>query len=199
MPRSSGPGCQVNGNHSRFKQNQRAERFKNLSTVYKEPFDQHDRSILSRPIAELVQDVHKEQLLPLDILHAYGKVAVKAHERTNCATELMLPEAEEWMRNETNLKGPLAGIPISLKDNVVVKGFDVSVGYSRQTGKPYAEDGTHVKLLKEAGKPKISHGKLKLTDRPKARYPTPRLSYLSLYSLSNRLLACGAWPEIPII
>ena len=63
----------------------------------------------------------------------------------------MLPEAESWAENEANLKGPLAGIPISLKDSIAVRGFDVSVGYSRNTGKPYAEDGSLVKILKAAG------------------------------------------------
>ena len=63
----------------------------------------------------------------------------------------MLPEAENWAEQEIDLKGPLAGIPISLKDSIAVKGFDVSVGYSCNTGKPYVEDGTLVKILKAAG------------------------------------------------
>jgi len=63
----------------------------------------------------------------------------------------MLPEAEDWAENEVNLKGPLAGIPVSLKDSVAVGGFDVSVGYSCHTGKLYKEDGTMVRILKAAG------------------------------------------------
>ena len=67
-------------------------------------------------------------------------------------TELLLPEAEAWARSEdVDLKGPLAGIPVSLKDSIAVGGFDVSVGYSRNVFKPYAEDGVVVKLLKRAG------------------------------------------------
>lgn len=89
---------------------------------------------------------------PLDILHTYGKVAKRAQERTNCITELMLPEAESWLESEINLKGPLAGIPVSLKDSIHVKGFDASVGYAALAGKPILEDGPMVKLLKDAGK-----------------------------------------------
>lgn len=64
----------------------------------------------------------------------------------------MIPEAEDWIeRGEINMKGPLAGVPVSLKDTVAVGGFDVSVGYSRYTGKPYAVDGPMVRLLKDAG------------------------------------------------
>lgn len=78
-------------------------------------------------------------------------MAIKAHERTNCLTEVMLPEAEGWAESEIDMKGPLAGIPVSLKDTVAVKGFDVSVGYSCHTGKPCLQDGTMVKILKDAG------------------------------------------------
>lgn len=85
------------------------------------------------------------------MLHTYGRVAKHAQERTNCITELLLPEAEAWLENEVNLKGPLAGIPISLKDSVQVKGFDTTLGYSKLAGKPFAEDGPMVRLLKDAG------------------------------------------------
>ena len=62
----------------------------------------------------------------------------------------MVPEAESWAE-EVNLEGPLAGVPVSLKDTVVVQGFDTSVGYSRNTGKPAITDGSLTKLLKDAG------------------------------------------------
>ena len=87
----------------------------------------------------------------MDILRTYGKVAVKAHEKTSCLTEVMIPEAEDWVEHEINLKGPLAGVPVSLKDTITVGGFDVSVGYSCNTGKPYANDGAIARLLKDAG------------------------------------------------
>jgi Asp-tRNA(Asn)/Glu-tRNA(Gln) amidotransferase A subunit family amidase len=77
---------------------------------------------------------------------------VRAHHKTNCATEILFPEAEKWLEDGSiNLKGPLAGIPVSLKDSIAVGGYDVTVGYSVHAGKPYKEDGILVKLLKEAG------------------------------------------------
>ena len=66
-------------------------------------------------------------------------------------TEVMLPEAESWATKDVDLKGPLAGIPVSLKDTVAVGGFDATVGYSRLADKPFAQDGIMVKLLKQAG------------------------------------------------
>ena len=99
-----------------------------------------------------MQNVHSHTIKPIDILRAYGKTAIRAHEKTNCLTEIMITDAEARVEKETcNVQGPLAGIPVSLKDTVGVKGFDASVGYSSYTGKPWTEDGAMVKLLREAG------------------------------------------------
>ena len=136
---------------SQRKQLERSTRIANLPLSYRSAITQPDREILSKSIEALVQDVHRGLLKPIDILRTYGKVAIKAHEKTNCLTEVMIPEAESWAEHEVNLEGPLAGIPVSLKDSIAVKGFDVSVGYSCNTGNPYAEDGSLVKILKAAG------------------------------------------------
>lgn len=92
-----------------------------------------------------------QSMSPVDIIRAHAKRAIDAHEKTNCITEVLLPEAERWATNEVNLKGPLAGIPVTLKDSIVVRGFDTSVGYSNRTNKPAPSDGIMVRLLKEAG------------------------------------------------
>lgn len=86
------------------------------------------------------------------MLQAYGKVTVKAQEKTNCLTEVMIKAAEGWIeKGDINFQGPLAGIPVSLKDSIHVGGFDTSVGYSRNTGQPQPVDGAVVRLLKDAG------------------------------------------------
>ena len=73
--------------------------------------------------------------------------------KTNCLTEIMIEEAENWSSQQnTHSDLPLAGIPVSLKDTIVVGGFDTSVGYSCKTGKPYAKDGDLVRLLRDAGR-----------------------------------------------
>lgn len=121
-------------------------------TAYHAPFSVIDREIINKPIQELVQDVHKDPSKASEVLQAYGKVAVKAHERTNCLTEIMIPSAEEWVKDgSVNLKGSLAGIPVSLKDTIEVGGYDTSVGYSRNVGNAPLRDGPMVKLLKDAG------------------------------------------------
>ncbi|KAI9749227.1 MAG: hypothetical protein M4579_006955 [Chaenotheca gracillima] len=133
------------------KQEERAERIASLSSSYLSAVSDKDRAIIDAPIGDLVQRVHNGNLQPLDLLHTYGKVAIKAHEQTNCLTEVMISAAEGWARDEINTKGPLAGIPVSLKDSIVVGGFDTTVGYSKNTKKPYLKDGAIVRLLKDAG------------------------------------------------
>ncbi|OOQ88091.1 putative acetamidase [Penicillium brasilianum] len=133
------------------KQAERAARFASLPYPYHLNFTDADKKIIDQPIEELVRDVQESTTSPLTVLQAYGKVAVKAQERTNCITELLLPEAESWLESEINLKGPLAGIPVSLKDSVQVKGFDTTLGYSALANQPFQEDGPMTRLLKDAG------------------------------------------------
>lgn len=64
----------------------------------------------------------------------------------------MISAAEKWTADgSVNLNGPLAGIPVSLKDSIIVGGFDTTVGYSCNVGNKTPQDGTLVRLLKDAG------------------------------------------------
>ncbi|KAL8392630.1 hypothetical protein RB595_002720 [Gaeumannomyces hyphopodioides] len=135
----------------KFKQEQRSERIRSLTRYHGALTDQ-DKATLRAPIEELVRGVHEESINPVDILLTYGKVALKAHAKTNCLTEVMLPSAEAALTDgSVNLKGPLAGIPVSLKDTVPVAGYDSTVGYSSLVGNAQAKDGPIARLLKDTG------------------------------------------------
>lgn len=140
-------------NYRDYKRRERATRFASLPASYRSAFTAFDRAVINKPIEQLVQEVQESSVSATDVLHTYGKVAVHAQEKTNCVTELLLPEAEKWAQSEVNLQGPLAGIPVSLKDSIQVGGFDTSVGYTRMSKKPTPEDGALVRLLKDAGAP----------------------------------------------
>ena len=116
--------------YSRRKQQEREQRIAALSTVYHEPLSPQDRDILSLVASNIVASVQAGKLDPQDVLQAYGKAALQAHARTNCLTEVMIPSAEGWAKNG-NKKGLLAGMPISMKDTVVVTGYDSTSGYSK--------------------------------------------------------------------
>ncbi|KAK4183217.1 amidase signature domain-containing protein [Podospora australis] len=136
------------------KQQERASTLASLPGVYHTPLTPQDRSTLDAPIEDLVSAVQKGTTSPLSILRTYGKVAVKAHARTHCLTEILIPSAERWLastKGDINLSGPLAGIPVSLKDTIVVGGYDTTVGYSSFVGNSTLQDGPMVRLLKDAG------------------------------------------------
>ncbi|PHH83989.1 hypothetical protein CDD83_2678 [Cordyceps sp. RAO-2017] len=135
----------------RFKQDERTSRLGALS-AYRGPFSALDRDIINKPIEELVQDVQRDPGKAAQLLRTYGKVALKAHDKTNCVTEVLIKDAEQWIKDGSiNLKGSLAGIPISLKDTIDVKGYDSTVGVTCNARKPKVDDGVMVRLLKDLG------------------------------------------------
>jgi Asp-tRNA(Asn)/Glu-tRNA(Gln) amidotransferase A subunit family amidase len=105
--------------------------------------------LLSLSVSAVVENVHNGNIDPSDVLVAYGKKALKAHEETNCLTEVMISPAQAWAKDCA--KGPLAGMPVSLKDTVGVEGWDSSIGYSAWTNKPIRGDSALVKILRDAG------------------------------------------------
>lgn len=94
--------------------------------------------------------VQDGKLDPSDVLRAYGKKALKAQEATNCLTEVMIEQAEVWAK-QCNRQGPLAGMPVSLKDTAGVAGYDSCIGYSAWINKPIKKDSGLVRLLRDAG------------------------------------------------
>ncbi|CCL99399.1 uncharacterized protein FIBRA_01417 [Fibroporia radiculosa] len=134
----------------RSKQQERQERIKGLPPVYHAPLTTADKDILAQPVSQVVANVQAGTLKASEVLVAYGKKALKAHAETNCLTEVMIEKAEEWAQS-CNTQGPLAGMPISLKDTAAVAGFDASFGYSAYVGKPMEKDSAIVRLLRDAG------------------------------------------------
>jgi len=49
------------------------------------------------------------------------------------------------------VKGPLHGIPISVKDNVFVSGYDSTIGLGKNTGKPVTNTNAIVLVLLDQG------------------------------------------------
>ncbi|KAK4042216.1 Acetamidase [Parachaetomium inaequale] len=138
-----------------LKQSERARLVASL-TAYHGPLSAADKETLTQPIEALVASVHAGgTAAALSVLRSYGRLALKAHARTNCLTEILLPSAEGWLttggEGGIDLKGPLAGVPVSLKDTVVVGGYDTTVGYSSFVGNKGDVDGPMVRMLKDAG------------------------------------------------
>ncbi|TFY69851.1 hypothetical protein EVJ58_g174 [Rhodofomes roseus] len=132
------------------KQQERKERIESLPSVYHAPLSSEDKGILAQPAYQIVANVQSGSLNTSDVLVAYGKKAFKAHAATNCLTEILIPSAEEWAKS-CNMQGPLAGMPVSLKDTSAIPGYDSCMGYSAWVGKPMQKMSALVRLLRDAG------------------------------------------------
>lgn len=136
---------------SHNKQKEREDRINCLSDEYRAPLAAGDREIISQDIASLVAKVQGGGLDPEDVLLAYSKKALDAHRKTNCLTEVMIQKAQTWARS-CNKAGPLAGMPVSLKDTVGVAGFASCIGYSSPSCLvPLQKDAAIVRILRDAG------------------------------------------------
>lgn len=137
--------------HSRNVDAKQSERRARISALpeYQKSLTPKEEEIWSLPVSDVAQDVASGGLAPSDVLRSYGKRALAAQSHCNCVTEILLDSAEHLA--STSKKGPLAGVPVSLKDNIAVKGYDSSIGYSKFSFKPMCEDAPIVRLLKDAG------------------------------------------------
>ncbi|CAI7677907.1 unnamed protein product [Penicillium manginii] len=109
-------------------------------------------------IVDLLQLLQKGDLTATEVVTAYIKRAVVAHQLTNCLTEVCFTEALEQAKQldiEFQItgqpSGPLHGIPITLKDQFNVKGLDTTLGYVGRSFSPADEDAVLVQMLKNMG------------------------------------------------
>ena len=99
-------------------------------------------------MALLVANVQCGDVDPEEILLAYSKKALDAHRETNCLTEVMISKAEAFAR-ACDRAGPLAGMPVSLKDTVGVAGFASCIGFSAtRWNAPFSKDAAIVGLYR---------------------------------------------------
>ncbi|KAK1998851.1 amidase [Colletotrichum falcatum] len=93
-----------------------------------------------------------------NVVEAYIQRAIKAHEKTNCLTEILFEDAlrsarelDAYMTKNGKPVGPLHGIPVTLKDQFNVRGFDSTLGYVGRSFRPAREDAVVVRMLRSLG------------------------------------------------
>ncbi|KAM0241739.1 hypothetical protein ACHAPO_001432 [Fusarium lateritium] len=109
-------------------------------------------------ISHLAREIEKGKYSSESVTKAYISRAIQAHKRTNCLTEILFKDAldqarelDAYFAKEGKTKGPLHGIPISLKDQFNVKGYDTTLSYTARSFKPASEDAVLVNILKNLG------------------------------------------------
>lgn len=78
--------------------------------------------------------------------------------KTNCLTEICFDDAilqakhlDDYQKEHNRLKGPLHGVPISLKDQFNIKGFDSTLGYVGRAFTPAGSNALLVDFLQDLG------------------------------------------------
>ena len=94
-------------------------------------------------------DGNHHQYLDVLFLHPQAK-AIQASDDTNCVTDFINESREFAINLEKNIKekdrGPLYGIPISVKECFYVGGYDATVGLVKHLNKPAQKDGGFVQV-----------------------------------------------------
>lgn len=108
----------------------------------------------------IISNIKEKKWTSFQVASAFCHRASIAHQLTNCLSEVFFDECleqalelDEYQKQHNDVKGPLHGLPISLKDNLNIKGQPTTVGIVNFCYNPpqFDEDATIVKILRELG------------------------------------------------
>ncbi|XXG95131.1 hypothetical protein Hte_001391 [Hypoxylon texense] len=109
-------------------------------------------------IPTLASRIASGKLTSEAVTKAFIDKAIKAHNQTNCLTEVFFQDAltqarqlDEYRQKHGSVVGPLHGIPVTLKDQFNVRGYDTTLGYVSRAFHPASEDAVLVQMLKKLG------------------------------------------------
>ncbi|KAH6965033.1 amidase signature domain-containing protein [Fusarium venenatum] len=115
-------------------------------------------NITESSATELVQDLASGKLSSVAVTTAFCKRGALAQQLTNCCheffPELALARAQyldDYLTEHKEPIGPLHGLPISVKDQVRIKGIETTMGYVSWIGKKDTEDSVLTTMLLGAG------------------------------------------------
>lgn len=108
--------------------------------------------IVRLSVADLLKNLGDGSLSCVQVMRAYQAKALEVTKATNCINQF-LKEAEDWAAelDRSSTKGPLHGLPVSIKENVSITGYDSTTGLSIHINKPAERDAALVVALKKLG------------------------------------------------
>ena len=142
-------------------QKRRAERDQQAKLINIPPFNISEtlhKKILDSDATDLIQMLKSSEVTSEQILIAYFQRASTIGIEYELITDIVFKEAllearrcDQRKENPSACEGALFGLPISLKDNLVLKGTDSSLGAAARLNNPDKDDGYLVKILKAEG------------------------------------------------
>lgn len=116
---------------------------------------EHDLSSPVYDATDLLALLRDGSVTSEELVRAVCKRAAIAHQLANCLTEIMFEEALDRARQLDKLpadtRGPLHGLPITVKDSFFMKGLDSSIGISALCNEPAATNSLIVDILQDYG------------------------------------------------
>jgi amidase len=109
-------------------------------------------------VAVLLHKLATGEWSSVEVTTAFCKRAIIAHQLTNCLTEIFIDRAleraawlDEQLKSTGKVVGPLHGLPVSLKDQITIKGLETVMGYVSWIGKVAERDASLTEILIECG------------------------------------------------
>lgn len=118
-----------------------------------------EREIVHHDATSLVQALRERRYTAVEVTKAFCHVATVAQSLTNCLTEIFYGEAlqtaaelDRHIEETGEVVGPMHGLPVSIKDHILVKGHDTAAGYAAWAYRTKAtRDAVAVDILRKAG------------------------------------------------
>ncbi|ELU40276.1 glutamyl-tRNA(gln) amidotransferase subunit A [Rhizoctonia solani AG-1 IA] len=132
---------------------------KNVVSLVHTRLTQRERSFLALDVTSLAGRLATGDCTSVEVTTAFCKAAYAAQELTNCLTEIMFTQAlvraqelDDHLAETGQVVGPLHGVPVSIKDHILVKGEDTATGYIAWAGRTISDrDACVVQILRAAG------------------------------------------------
>ncbi|XP_018431093.1 PREDICTED: fatty-acid amide hydrolase 1-like [Nanorana parkeri] len=108
--------------------------------------------ILDLTLVELAKELKDGALPPETALYVYVEKALEVHKDLNCVTVFLSDcEAQLGKLRERGERGPLYGVPVSIKEHAGYKGHPSTCGVPQYLDAVEEEDSVVVKVLKKQG------------------------------------------------
>lgn len=109
-------------------------------------------------VAILLNKLATGEWSSVEVTTAFCKRAIVAHQLTNCLTEIFVDRAleraawlDEQLKSTGKVVGPLHGLPVSLKDQIRIKGLETVMGYVSWIGEVAERNASLTEILIESG------------------------------------------------
>lgn len=120
--------------------------------------EEREITALDQTLSSLQSAVRSRRYSAVQVTRAFCHRAALLQQLTKCLTEVFFESAlqtareqDEYFSRTGEFIGPLHGIPLSIKDNHMIKGVDTTMGWVAMVGKPADEDHPGVAQYRKLG------------------------------------------------